>query len=446
MSENSTFPFVQDVDACLADAIGAAGLSRDQLEAALDAVVDGVATLRRRWKDGSLPLLDLPSRRDDIDSLTNVAGELTRHAKRVTVLGTGGSSLGGQALCSLATADPSEAGRVDVRFADNLDPVSLSRLVSGPAFEQSAFIVISKSGSTVETVAQYLVCHEALCSRLGSAAARSRFVIVTQPGDSTLRRLATAHDHAIIDHDPGVGGRFSVLTAVGLLPAALAGLDVAAVREGAGLVLDQLVDRGADRANARVASPVIGAALALGQRRRGTDRMPVLMAYADRLAPFTRWYRQLWAESLGKDGKGTTPLDALGPVDQHSQLQLYLDGPDDKTFTVIVLSPPESGPVIARVPAAAADFSYLSGRSIGDIVKAQQEATIETLKQRGRPIRLIRLGRADERSIGALFMHFMIETILTAFGLGIDPFDQPAVESGKVLARQILSSDERTTT
>ena len=225
-----------------------------------------------------------------------------------------------------------------------------------------------------------------------------------------------------------------MLSLVGMLPALIAGLDAAAVRAGAGAVLSDVLATG-DPASC---PPVAGAALAVGLARERGAVMSVLFPYIDRLAPFALWYRQLWAESLGKDGLGTTPLRAMGTVDQHSQLQLYLDGPADKMFTVIMGPSAGTGPLIdpdlRTIP--------LSRRCCGGtwaICSTPASArTAETLAARGRPVRVMTLEAVDERSLGALMMHFMLETIIAAHLLGVDPFDQPAVEEGKVLARRYM--------
>jgi glucose-6-phosphate isomerase len=163
-----------------------------------------------------------------------------------------------------------------------------------------------------------------------------------------------------------------------------------------------------------------------------------MVAYADRLERFTRWYVQLWAESLGKDGKGTTPLAALGPVDQHSQLQLFMAGPRDKLFTVLTVAPDGRGPRMPEDLAKLAGEPDFAGKTIGDLVAAQGRATAETLAKNGCPVRTMRLDCLDERHMGELLMHFMLETIIAARLLGVDPFDQPAVEEGKVLAKRYL--------
>ena len=165
-----------------------------------------------------------------------------------------------------------------------------------------------------------------------------------------------------------------------------------------------------------------------------------MMAYAGRLERFSRWFVQLWAESLGKDGKGTTPLGALGPVDQHSQLQLFIAGPRDKLFTVITVATEGQGPRIDAELAKRAGEPDFGGKTIGDLVAAQGRATAETLAKNGCPVRTIHLPRLDETSLGALMMHFFLETMIAAHLLGVDAFDQPAVEEGKVLAKRYLAN------
>jgi glucose-6-phosphate isomerase len=219
---------------------------------------------------------------------------------------------------------------------------------------------------------------------------------------------------------------------VGLLPAAVAGLDIAALRRGAAAALAPVL---AGAAPGEVPAAV-GAALAVATAT--SKPIAVMMAYADRLERFTRWYVQLWAESLGKDGKGTTPIAALGPVDQHSQLQLFIAGPRDKLFTVITVACAGEGPRLDPGLAAAVGEPGFAGKTIGDLVAAQGRATAETLAKNGCPVRAIKLARLDEASLGELLMQFMLETIIAAQLLGIDAFDQPAVEEGKVLAKRYL--------
>jgi glucose-6-phosphate isomerase len=299
--------------------------------------------------------------------------------------------------------------------------------------------VISKSGATAETLTQFLIALDAVKTASGAEAMRGSFLVVTEPGENPLRRLVERWHLPVLDHDPGLGGRYSVLSLVGLLPAMFAGVDAKAVRAGAAEVLDSTL--GAEEPED--AEPARGAAVSVGLAEERGIAATVLMPYCDRLGPFAMWFRQLWAESLGKGGAGTTPIRAIGAVDQHSQLQLYLDGPRDKMVTLVTLDVEGSGrrvepALVAGDPALA----YLSGKTIGDLCAAEQRATAEALAQAGRPVRVIRLAELDERSLGALLMHFMLETIIAAELLGVDPFDQPAVEEGKVLARRYLAGEE----
>ncbi|HEY6025365.1 MAG TPA: glucose-6-phosphate isomerase, partial [Pseudolabrys sp.] len=251
-----------------------------------------------------------------------------------------------------------------------------------------------------------------------------------------LRDLLTQHGIALLDHDPNVGGRYSALTNVGLLPAATLGLDIGAIRKGAASALAPVL---AGKKPAAVPA-ALGAALSVALAETKQKSISVLMAYADKLERFTHWYVQLWAESLGKNGKGTTPLAALGPVDQHSQVQLYIGGPRDKLFTVMTVGGKGLGPRMDAEFARSAGEPGFAGKTIGDLVAAEGRATAETLAKNGCPVRSFHIETLDEAALGELMMHFMLETIVAAHLMGIDAFDQPAVEEGKVLAKTYLLS------
>jgi glucose-6-phosphate isomerase len=395
--------------------------------------------LRARHADGKLPLLHLPEKRDDIATTLGYAALLRDGTSDVVFLGTGGSSLGGQTLAQLSGyAVPGVGSLRDpprIHFMDNLDPESYGTLLQRLPLKTSRFVAVSKSGGTGETLMQTIAALDTV--KAAKLDPQAHFLGITEPAKPSksngLRAMLGAHQIQMMDHDPGVGGRFSVLTNVGLLPAAVCGLDIGAIRAGA---VDALAPVLGKKSPADVPSAV-GAALSVALAADKT--ITVMMAYADRLQMFTKWYVQLWAESLGKDGKGTTPIGALGPVDQHSQLQLYIAGPRDKLFTIVTTAPGGRGPRMT------ADLSKLSaepdfvGKAIGDLVAAQGRATAETLAKNGCPVRTIHLPKLDERQLGELLMHFMLETIIAARLLGVDPFDQPAVEEGKVLAKKYLA-------
>ncbi|MEM6490651.1 MAG: glucose-6-phosphate isomerase [Pseudomonadota bacterium] len=400
-----------------------------------------LAALQREAAEIGPSLLTLPDRRDDLDAIEAVAARWRTAFDDIVILGVGGSSLGAQALYAL-TQCPVGVGANGkhrcprLHFIDNSDPLSLDLALARLDPANTGFIAVSKSGGTVETLMQLFVAWRAVVARLGEASAKRHFLAITEPKASALRDFATKRGLSILDHPDDLGGRYSCLSIVGLLPAMLAGMDATAVRAGAKSALHEFLGATA-AADVRSA---MGAALSVASMRSGRN-ISVMMAYADRLEPFTRWWAQLWAESLGKDGLGPTPALARGATDQHSQLQLYLDGPDDKLFTVICVEAAGQGDAIdPRDLDDRSDLAYLAGNSLGDLIDAHARATIETLRQRGRPVRVIRLGRLKEQELGVLMMHFMLETVFAGRLLGVDPFDQPAVESGKILAREYLSA------
>jgi len=433
--------YTQDIAGCLAGRIGAAGPRESELKRRVALAAPALAALRRWHDEGSLPLLRLPAREDDLPELEAIAADYRARFDDVIVLGTGGSSLGGRTLYRLADRGfgPPE-GTPRLHFMDNVDPASFQALFAAVDFRRTGIIVISKSGGTAETLMQFLACLEPLVLAVGEEEVSAHVTAITEQTDNPLRQLARRYGIPTVTHDPKVGGRYSVLSCVGALPALIAGLDVRALRRGAQSVLDTAFAAATPKGNPMDCPPAVGAALSLLLADSRGAGQTVLMPYLDQLNDLSFWYRQLWAESLGKDGNGTTPVNALGTVDQHSQLQLYLAGPADKMFTLILGTVAGTGPRIADGIAGQTTPAYLRGRTMGDLLDAEQRATAETLIRNRRPTRLIHVDRVDEGTMGALMMHFMLETIIAAHLLDIDPFDQPAVEEGKVLTRDYLGA------
>lgn len=384
--------------------------------------------LREQHAGKGLELLGIPTATSDLRAAAKQAAALEGFVT-VAVLGIGGSSLGGQALTALR-----KVTKPFVEFHDNPDPFAWTRALNRFDLKKTHFIAISKSGGTAETLMQVLTAADAL-EKVGVKQLKKHFTIITEPHKSALADFADSIGAAKLDHPTGVGGRYSVLTMVGALPGLVMGLNFKQLRAGAQAALEQVL-------GARTpadAPAAIGAALhqALAQNNRLATT--ILWPYTDDLAVFGGWWRQLWAESLGKDGQGSTPVSVLGPVDQHSQLQLFRDGPGNALFTLVSVDTRGKGPAAPKARANALGLKYLAGRKLGDLVDAEARATAQTLFKNGRPVRQIHLAKVDEFHLGALMMHFMLETIIMGKLMNVDPFDQPGVEEGKVLARQYLA-------
>jgi len=441
-----TAQFTHAIEGCLEGAIGRYGLTPAELARWLDPLAPAIADLQEDYRARRLPHLRIAEATEDLEQAEAALAKLSRDAGTIVFFGIGGSSLGGQTLAQLGgwhipgMADAAQRRRPRTRFYDNLDPVTLQAALGSFELGATRFVVISKSGGTPETLVQALAALGAVESAGLGKRIPDLFLGITEPAVpgkvNGLRALFEAHGIPILDHHPGIGGRYSVFTNVGLIPAMSRGLDARAVRAGARDVVDQLMQarRPADL------PPAVGAAVAVGLARERGVRAQVVMPYTDRLERFGHWFAQLWAESLGKNGQGTAPIACLGPVDQHSQLQLFMDGPREYLITVVRAPAAGLGPRISPQLAAPAGLDYLAGRTAGDLVEAQAHAVPEALGRAGRPVRAFDLARLDERAVGALMMHFMLETILAARLLGVDPFDQPAVELAKVITRDRVAA------
>lgn len=438
----------QDVTGVLQPRIGMRGLDAGHVRASLARLEAAMAALRSAIAGGSFPHATILSRDDDIAEAETALARLSAGARTIVFLGTGGSSLGGQTLAQLSgwnipgASDQSQKGRPRTRFYDNLDASTFHGALTKLDLASTRFVITSKSGGTSETLVQAIAALDAVrCAGLADLIPQLFLAVSDPPAPGRtngLRDLAAACGLPVLEHPPSIGGRYAALSIVGLLPAMARGSDARLLRAGARAVIEPLIAGLAANAYA----PAVGAAVATTLAIERGVRVNVMMPYNDRLHRFGAWYAQLWAESLGKGGQGTTPLACLGPLDQHSQLQLFMDGAPEHYLTVVRAVEATTSPPMPHDLARLAGIDFMGGRTIDALVAAQAEAVSDALMQAGRPVRTITLDRLDEASLGALMMHMMLETILSAHLLGVDPFDQPAVELAKQLTRRRLSPQD----
>ncbi|MHC4974120.1 MAG: glucose-6-phosphate isomerase [Planctomycetota bacterium] len=335
---------------------------------------------------------------------------------RVVVLGIGGSALGARAV-----HEACGSGRV-LAAVDNIDPAALEAAWAGGA--PATWVVVSKSGTTTETLAQWAVVRERLRDA-GPAA-----VHVVTGADGPLRELAVADGHPIHEIPAEVGGRFSVFTPAATVPLALLGFDVASLLEGARAARDRCAQPGG--VAARLAALLVAAA-------RDGRNVVTFWSYAERLETVGEWFRQLWAESLGKPGPdgarvGQTPLHCVGSTDQHSIQQLMVEGPRDKAV-VVLAGPPEPGVAVPEgYPGAGA------GHACGDILQAMRRATTAGMVRAGSPAVTLKLDDWSPETMGSLLMALLCATVVAGRLLDVDPFGQPGVEMAKNATRELLAT------
>jgi glucose-6-phosphate isomerase len=430
-----------DVNGCFDPAAG--GLARAELDALAPAAKGAFDAFEARRRAGELGFADLPRDRAGAEAAVRLARELSARFENLLVLGIGGSSLGGRAIVS-ALCHPfhnllpreRRGGALRVFFPDNSDPATFEALLGALDLEDTCFATVTKSGGTAETLAQHLALRERCLARFGVEGYRERCVLVTDPAKGALRAIAASDGLRAAPVPANVGGRFSALSAVGLLPAAAAGIDVEALLAGAA-AMEERCRSGSLRENPAL---LFAAALHLQDVRNGR-RIHVLMPYADALRDTGDWFVQLWAESLGKrPDVGPTPFRAVGATDQHSSLQLMVEGPHDKVVTLVRVARPRADLSLA-VPEGYrghAEIAYLDGHTMGELIEAERRSTEAALRRAGRPTATIELPRLDARAFGELVMLLELATAYAGGLYGVDAFDQPGVEAGKRYAQGLL--------
>ncbi len=436
-----------DITRMLSDVVGVDhGVSRDAIEEAWPKVEAILQGLEARRSSGELKFLNLPDDRESAERILEFADKAKSRFRNVVVLGIGGSSSGGVALQSALKPhywnhlpdDQRDGLRLFV--PDNADPELLSAVMDVCPPEETLYNVITKSGRTAETIATYFSILTPLKERLKDEYS-SHLVFTTDPSKGQLRQIARGEGITTFSIPPGVGGRYSVLTAVGLLPAALVGIDIMRVLDGAADQRERIFNRDL------LANPSAAYALLqyLAHTKRGKG-IHVMMPYANALKPTADWFKQLWAESLGKKldlGNktvhcGPTPVAALGATDQHSQMQLYVEGPYDKTFTFILPKEFRQDVTIGRHHEDTESSQYLAEKSMSRLMLSEAEATQHALTAAQRPNMAIKLDDISPETVGEL-LYLLEAATITAGGLyEVNPLDQPGVEAGKVASYALM--------
>lgn len=438
-----------DYSNMLATRLSEGGVTWTDLEGPLShRFAEVYARVQAAEADGTLGFMALGEFRAGLAEIQAVADSFGQWFENLVVLGIGGSALGTRTVADAILGPLWNQGEGDSRehfprlfVLENVDPESISDLLNRLDLRRTLFNVVSKSGSTAETMAQFLVVAERLREEMGEEAARGHLLFTTDPERGSLRELAEAEGIPTLAVPPNVGGRFSVLSPVGLFPAAATGVRVEALLEGAQAMAARC------RTPNLLENPA-GMLAVLLHRAHVEDGkgIHVLMPYSDRLRTLGLWFQQLWGESLGKIqttvhgpvSVGPTPLPALGATDQHSQLQLFMEGPADKVVMFISQTHASDPLAIPHLYQGQDAMGYLGGHTLKELLDVERSATAEALRRQGRPNLHLELPKVNEESLGELLYLFQLTTVMAGFLYQVDPLDQPGVELGKVLTYGLM--------
>lgn len=390
-----------------------------KINSALQASVDEVLQSIKKKKP-AYQIFSIQHAKEQVKALEAHAQAIKSKFSDLIVIGMGGAILNPRLLVSFLG---NESKSIKIHFIDNTDPFFLQNLLSKVHLQNSAVLAISNSGNTLETVSLVGVMiaefEKAAIQNLGK-----HFYFITNTQSGILKNIANSIEATLLAHTADISGRYSGLTNVSTLVAQIADIDVDAYLLGASLVLDDFLERKAESQVALSASAIY------------SSRKPIAVSigYLQNFAVFLEWYSQIIAESLGKDGHGITPLKGLGPNDQHSMLQLYLDGPRDKIYSLFYTKDNNSPLKVSN----AEEFEYMSGKKLHDINSANFEATLKSLISTGAPTRSVVLQDFSAKSIGGLVMHSMLEVIILGHMMQLNPFNQPGVEKIKQESNRII--------
>ena len=439
-----------DYSGMMSESVGSqSGITPEEVDELVPAVKAISERIGEKQNSGEYGFYRLPFDLETIDTVLRLTEKYQGTFDDFLVLGIGGSALGAkalfQSLCSPVYNLLSLDGRnrfPRIHFLDNVDPATIKSVLDFVNPDKTLFNVITKSGTTVETISQFLIVRKILEDKLGEKAIAEHLVITTGDTSSRLYKIAREKSYPLLTIPENVGGRFSVFSPVGLFPGAMMGIDINMLLAGARF-MDERTRTGNIRENPAYMSGVLHY---LADTRKGLN-ITVMMPYSNALYQVAYWFRQLWAESLGKKmtvsgetvNSGQTPVAALGATDQHSQLQLYTEGPFDKMITFLKIENHGSN---LEIPESSEDeYSYLTGHSIGELVNAEMESTRLALTEAGRSNMSLVLPEISAFTIGQLLFLLEVQTVFTAGLYDVNPLDQPGVEASKRYIKKILGGD-----
>lgn len=411
------------------DVIGSSGIQKAMINDFKNIALEIHNRIEKR-EYRELAFIDLPE--NDISNIKNIAKDIIKNAENFILLGIGGSALGPKAIVEALSPLHNLKKRPKIFIYDNIDPVTLHHILKNINLKTTYINVISKSGSTAETIASFMILWDKMKRTLGKASAE-RFIITTDPEKGNLREIANKYKLKSLPVPVNIGGRYSVLSPVGLLTSELIGVDSAVLLNGA----RDIQKKCSNPDLLKNPAYLFGTLIYLMEQRTHRN-LNVLVPYSDRLKCFSEWFCQLWAESLGKENKGLTPYPSVGATDQHSQLQLWIEGPDDKVIIFIRIEDYSIDFTIPDVLKEYDSFKYLSKHTLSELIKVEQEATELALTKGKRPNMTIILPKLDAYYLGQLFQFFEIATAFTGLLYNINPFNQPGVEEGKRLTYGIM--------
>ncbi|MCX5813676.1 MAG: glucose-6-phosphate isomerase [Proteobacteria bacterium] len=418
-----------DITNVLSTAVGKEGLENTSIAA----ISEKLQSYNMKLWATPYPFMDLPSKKFQFSEMKRLCDTInTKKLKNIVLLGIGGSSLGTETIFNALLkpfhnlSDTARGNKPRYFILDNIDPNKINMIIDiiTPEKEDTLLIAISKSGETPETISQFMIFKELLGN------AKERIVVITDRDKGILKEIAEREGYPVLNVPDGVGGRFSVLTPVSMFPAALMGIDIDKIMDGAKDMAQHIKEKRPDENIGIIISSILYL-----MDKQGKN-IHVMMPYCERLSGFADWFRQLEGESIGKNTKGPTPLKSIGVTDQHSQLQLYIDGPKDKFITLIYSADddrtiPDSFSYIESI-------DYLAGKNLRDLFYAEFLGTALSITESKTPNITILINEINEYNLGALFMLYEMVIAFLGYLYEVNPFDQPGVELGKIYTKAIM--------